>query len=30
VLGDIVITYLYKEGKEYKRDGIKINYWDAS
>ena len=25
-LGDIVITYLYKEGKEYKRDGIKVNY----
>lgn len=23
-LGDIVITYLYKNGREYKRDGIKV------
>ena len=25
-LGDIVITYLYKEGTEFKRDGVKIQY----
>ena len=25
-LGDIVITYLYKEGREFKRDGVKVKY----
>ena len=25
-LGDIKITYLYKDGREFKRDGVKVKY----